>query len=244
MGGGRKPIHVLAREGDIAPNVIAVGDPGRVRLISELLDDVRIVNENRGLLTVTGRYRGTDITVATHGIGAPSAAIVFEELKMHGAKRIVRLGTCGSLREDIDPGSVVVALSSIYDEGGCGLRQYYKGFSAPTAPDPYLTVRIMEELGNTGLEYYAGVVYCSDSFYGEENVLNKLTNLNITCIDMETALLYGLSWLRGFNALSILIVSNNIVKKSEHYGGEVLKQKILKTAKAIIEVFSKHYEKG
>jgi len=242
--GERKPIHILAKKEDIAPNAIVVGDPRRVVLISKLLSNVRVVNENRGLLTVTGRYSETNITVATHGIGAPSAAIVFEELRMYGVKRIVRLGTCGSIREDIEPGTVVVALSSIYDEGGCGLKRYYNGFSAPTAPDPYLAVRVMEEMNRNSLDYYTGIVYCSDSFYSEESVLNKLIGLGITCIDMETAVLYGLSWLRGFNALSILIVSNNIVKRSEHYSSDMLESKILKTAKAIIEVFDKHYSEG
>lgn len=239
-----KPIHLLVKEDDIAPNVVAVGDPGRVRLLSALLMNTRVVNENRGLLTITGRYKGVNVTLATHGIGAPSAAIVFEELKMVGAKRIVRLGTCGSVSRVVKPGSVVVALSSIYDEGGCGLKQYYKGLSAPTAPDPYLTVRIMDELDRSGLEYRPGVVYCSDSFYGEENITDKLVDLNVACVDMETALLYGLSWLRGFEALSVLIVSNDIARKDRYLGADELKHKILKTANVIIEVFSKYYGKG
>lgn len=240
----RKPLHILARERDIAPNVIAVGDPGRVRLISEILENARVVNENRGLLTITGRYGAVEVTVATHGIGAPSAAIVFEELGMYGAKRIVRLGTCGSVKEDLEPGSIIIALSSIYDEGGCGLKQYYRGFTAPTAPNPILAMRVMEEFQRNDLDYYAGVVYCSDSFYGEEDIIHKLLELNVACIDMETALLYGLGWLRGFETLSILVVSNSVSRKDKYIDAEELRSKILKTAKAIIEVFNKHYKEG
>ncbi len=63
-----------------------------------MLVDARLVNDNRGgLITYTGKYNNVDITVATHGIGgAPSAAIVIEELISMGARFIIRLGTTGA----------------------------------------------------------------------------------------------------------------------------------------------------
>jgi len=90
-----KPLHILAKPEDIAPRVITSGDPARVKQLASYLEDARLVNENRGFLVYTGKYKGVDVTVATHMIGAPSAAIVFEELIMLGAKLIVRFGTCG-----------------------------------------------------------------------------------------------------------------------------------------------------
>ncbi len=90
------PIHLRVSPGDIAERVVIVGDPERARQLSGLLVGARLVNENRGLMTYTGRYNGIDITVATHGIGAPSAAIVIEELISMGARLIVRLGTTGA----------------------------------------------------------------------------------------------------------------------------------------------------
>ncbi|MEM4732552.1 MAG: nucleoside phosphorylase, partial [Desulfurococcaceae archaeon] len=94
------PVHIKASKEDIAGNVIAGGDPYRVELLKQLLEDARVVNTHRGLLVTTGYYKGTKVTIATHGIGAPSAAIVFEELAQLGAKRIVRLGTAGGIRKD------------------------------------------------------------------------------------------------------------------------------------------------
>ncbi|WP_243679678.1 hypothetical protein [Vulcanisaeta souniana] len=71
--------------------------PERARQLSELLVSARLVNENRGgLITYTGKYNNVDVTVATHGIGAPSAAIVIEELISMGARFIIRLGTTGA----------------------------------------------------------------------------------------------------------------------------------------------------
>jgi 5'-methylthioadenosine phosphorylase len=47
------PIHIKASKGDIAENIIAVGDPGRVDILAGLLRDTRVVNRHRGLIVVT-----------------------------------------------------------------------------------------------------------------------------------------------------------------------------------------------
>lgn len=126
------PIHLRVNPGgDIAERVVIVGDPERARQLSELLVGARLVNENRGLITYTGKYNGVDITVATHGIGAPpSAAIVIEELISMGARFIVRLGTAGgALRREIGIGDVVVPTGSAYNYGGI-YTQYLGSFIA------------------------------------------------------------------------------------------------------------------
>ncbi|WP_062662555.1 phosphorylase family protein [Aeropyrum camini] len=106
----RKPVHLEAGPGDIAPLAVAVGDPGRAdRLASSLLEDARLVSSARGLRVYTGSFNGSEVTIATHGIGGPSAAIVFEELRMLGAEVMVRLGTSGGLSKDLRLGDVVVA---------------------------------------------------------------------------------------------------------------------------------------
>jgi len=89
------PHIVSAKPEDISKNVIAVGDPGRVELLATLLENPKVVNKHRGLIVVTGYYKNAKVTIATHGMGCPSANIVFEELGILGAKRIVRLGTSG-----------------------------------------------------------------------------------------------------------------------------------------------------
>ncbi|MEM1858498.1 MAG: nucleoside phosphorylase, partial [Desulfurococcaceae archaeon] len=136
------PIHIKASKGDIAKNVIACGDPGRVDLLSSLLDDAKVVNTHRGLKVTTGLYKGTSVTVATHGIGGPSAAIVFEELHQLGARRIVRLGTAGGVRRDTKIGDVIVATAASYHVGGCTLGQYMPGMCGATGAHPRLTTRV------------------------------------------------------------------------------------------------------
>jgi len=105
MGG---PYHILAKPGEIAERVIAVGDPARVEQVSKLLSDCRPVNVNRGFLVYTGEYDGVRVSIACHGVGGPSSAIVFEELRMLGAKVIVRLGTTGGFLPEMEPGELVI----------------------------------------------------------------------------------------------------------------------------------------
>ncbi|TRM80208.1 5'-methylthioadenosine phosphorylase, partial [Sulfolobus sp. D5] len=89
------PVHILAKKGEISEKVLIAGDPGRVKLLSTLLKDVKLVNENRGFLVYTGKYNDENVSIATHGIGGPSIAIVLEELAMLGANTFVRYGTAG-----------------------------------------------------------------------------------------------------------------------------------------------------
>lgn len=97
------PIHLRAEPGDYAPNVLCPGDPVRSTYIAETFFDpgFRCVNTERGMLGYTGTFEGRPISVQTTGMGCPSAGIVFEELVMLGAKRLVRVGTCGGDRKSV-----------------------------------------------------------------------------------------------------------------------------------------------
>ncbi len=211
------PIHIKASPGDIASRVLATGDPGRSSLLArELLDDYRLVNDNRGLLVYTGFFNGVEVTIATHGMGGPSALIVFEELAMLGARYIIRLGTAGSLRGTINVGEAVVASAASCTQGGCGLGQYYAGITPPSAPDPVL-IRDLYTRASKRLTTHMGPVFSSDSFYAEDEVLaHRLSSLGFIAIEMEVAPLYALSWLRGFRAAALLVISNSLVGEGKN----------------------------
>ena len=235
------PFHILAKRGDIAENTIVVGDPGRAKLLSGLLESPRLVNENRGLLTYTGKYKGVRITIATHGMGCPSAAIVFEELGMLGAKRFVRLGTAGGLKPELGIGEVVVASSALYTDGGCGLGQYYPGVCAPTAPHPVLTARIVEELERRGIKYFLGPVYSSDAFYAEgPEFAKKWGEQGVLAVEMEAASLFSLGWMRGWETAAVLVISDNLVAEKKYMAtSKELREKFVSVAKALLNVLSK-----
>src|SRR6184192_659933 len=92
------PIHVHPTA-PLAERVLLPGDPGRaLRLAQSLLDEPRMFNHNRGLWGYTGAASdGELLTIQATGMGGPSAAIVLSELIELGARRAIRVGTCGAL---------------------------------------------------------------------------------------------------------------------------------------------------
>src|SRR6185436_3720521 len=96
-------IH-LRPHADVAERVLLPGDPGRaLRLAQQLVDGTpKMLNHNRGLWGYTGvAHDGELLTVQATGMGGPSAAIVVEELVQLGARRFVRVGTCGALSDEL-----------------------------------------------------------------------------------------------------------------------------------------------
>lgn len=96
--------HNEANKGDIAKIVIMPGDPLRAQAIADkYLENVRLVNKIRGMYAFTGTYKGKEVTVMAHGMGMPSAGIyIYELFKYYDVEKIIRVGSCGATREDID----------------------------------------------------------------------------------------------------------------------------------------------
>src|SRR5579864_8131904 len=123
------PIH-LQPTAPLAPRVLLPGDPGRaLRLAQLLLIEPKMFNHNRGLWGYTGHAAadGEPLTIQSTGMGGPSAAIVITELVELGARRLLRVGTCGALRDDLSLGQLLVATESIVADGtsralGAGAR--------------------------------------------------------------------------------------------------------------------------
>jgi len=239
------PIHIKASKTDIARNVIACGDPSRVDLLASLLIDVKTVNTHRGLKVVSGLYRDMLVTVATHGIGGPSAAIVFEELFQLGAKRIIRLGTAGGIRRDTKIGDVVVATAASYYAGGCAIGQYMPGVCGATGAHPKLTNHIMEVLEEHGIDYKYGPVFTSDAFYAESpDFAAKMEHYGIIAVEMEAAALFALSWMRGFESACVLVISDTLHGEEafkKYLSTEELSEIFIRIGKILMEVFYRFY---
>ncbi|MCS7127994.1 MAG: purine-nucleoside phosphorylase [Sulfolobales archaeon] len=233
------PHHISAKKEDVAEKVIAVGDPVRAVLIKDLLSNPRLVSESRGFLIYTGKYHGSPVSIAVHGIGAPSAAIVFEELGMLGVKTIVRLGSCGSLRRDIAIGSIIVATSAAHSSQGA-ISQYFQGSCPPNAPDPELTVKIMDHMRRMGIKFHSGPVVSSDAFYAEDfSFAEKWSRRGAIAVEMECSILFSLGWMRGWKTACILIVSNSLVGESGVYlSTEEMRNTYISVSKAILDTLT------
>ncbi len=235
------PIHIRAIPGDIAERVVIVGDPERAKHLSELLSNAKLVNENRGLITYIGKYNGVDITIATHGIGAPSAAIVIEELISMGTKVIIRLGTTGALRREINIGDVVIPTGSAYNQGGIYVQYLGSFIVYPAVPDYQLLNELVRGVESIGIKPWIGPVYSSDAFYAEEDLVNLLGSRGFLGVEMETAILFLLGLIRNIKTAAVLIVSNNLTedRAGRFLTADELREAVMRVGKSVLDVLTK-----
>lgn len=131
--------HLNLLPEDIAEKIIIVGDPGRVDLIGDLLEDIRSRKANREFRTLTGNFEGSEVTVISSGIGPDNIDILINEidalaninLETGMAKdepvplTFIRLGTSGGIRTDVPVGSYVLTETAV---GFDGLLHFYEGY--------------------------------------------------------------------------------------------------------------------
>ncbi len=208
------PVHLRVRPEDVAELVVTSGDPARTEQLARMLSESKLVNTNRGLVTYSGYYGERRVTVSTHGMGGPSASIVFEELWMMGAKVIVRLGTSGGLVGELRVGDFVVPTGAGYAKGS--LSSYGLDGTILPAPDLDLQKKIVERCMLEGVMFRSGLVFSSDAFYAENRPsLDDWIKRGAVGVEMECATLFTLGRLRGFRSAALLIVSNSKVRKEE-----------------------------
>ncbi len=233
----RKPLHILAGRGDVAERVVVAGDPARVRQLAGYLEGARLVNENRGFLVYTGNWKGTPVTVATHGIGGGSASIVFDELAMLGAKVMVRMGTCGAMVPELNVGDVVIPTGASYKEGGT-IGWYFPGDCTAAVPDYEVLNALVEQARKYGLKHLVGPVVSSDYFYVDiDEFVKTWRPRGAIAVEMECATLFTLARYRGFKAGALLVVSDaTLVKKEwELATAEDLKSAVDKASRAVFD---------
>ncbi len=189
-------IHLRAEPEDYAPVVLLPGDPNRATWIAEKFDGgpgaARQVTSHRGLLGYTGTYRGVPVSVQTTGMGAPSMAIVTEELLRLGARRLIRVGTCGGIGPGIRTGEIVVAMSATPVDGAT--RTYLHGEAyAPTA-DFGLIRSLLDAAERHGQKAHVGQVATVDVFYNPDpDYFSKWRSRGVLAFEMESSVLYYLA---------------------------------------------------
>jgi 5'-methylthioadenosine phosphorylase len=231
-----QPQHIKAKQGEIAERVIISGDPARVAQLSKDLKNVKIINENRGYLTYTGLYEDQNVSIACHGVGAPSAAIVIEELIMLGAKAILRLGSCGGFLKPMKIGDLVIPTGAAYIGGT--LHQYISEHIGPV-PDFELTQLLTDNAKAQNIKYYIGPVFSSDAFYAEDpHFVGKWTERGYIAVEMECATLFGLGMMRGVKTASALLVSDNLAQMQPMVDADVLKGYVDQVSKLVFEAIS------
>lgn len=203
------PIHLRAEAGDYAPNVLCPGDPRRAAYIADTFFDpgYRTVNEERGMLGFTGTFDGEPISVQTTGMGCPSAGIVFEELAMLGAERLVRVGTCGGLKEGMQMGDTVIGIAATAEDV-TPLRYAQIDSYAPTATFE-LAERAAQLSREGGATVHVGTILTSGVFYDPDpGTFARWKRTGHIGVEMEAAMMYTVAAIKGMEALAMMTVSD------------------------------------
>lgn len=204
--------HIGAQFGEIAETVIMAGDPLRVKMMAEkYLENPVQFNNVRGMLGYTGTHKGKRVSVMGHGMGIPSIAIYTYELySFYGVKTIIRVGSAGSINNDLNIGDIAVAMGACTDSNYAA--QYcLPGTYAPIA-DFDLLRKAVESCEKFGYNYMVGNVLSSDFFYGDTPNNDKWIKMGVMAVEMEIAALYMNAARSGNRALGICTVSDHILK--------------------------------
>jgi purine-nucleoside phosphorylase len=204
-------IHLRPHEA-VAERVLLPGDPGRaLRLAQQLITGVpKMLNHNRGLWGYSGiALDGLPLSVQATGMGGPSTAIVAEELVMLGARRLLRVGTCGALDRNLTLGQLLAAEAVLPEDGASRAL----GAAGPLAPDPEL---------QAALHAPSGLVVSSDLFYDPDPERpERWRAAGALAVEMEAATLFAVAARHDLAAACLLVVSD-IVATRERIGDEAL----------------------
>jgi DeoD family purine-nucleoside phosphorylase len=185
----------------LAERVLLPGDPGRALALAQLLlATPKMFNHNRGLWGYTGEASdGRALTVQSTGMGGPSAAIVLEELIALGARRAIRVGTCGALAPTLALGDLVIAREAISADGASRAL----GAGDRVAADTTLT----DSLARSAPSARVGAVVSVDLFYEREGS-RAGPYADALAVEMEAAALLAIGAAAGVAVACVLAVTD------------------------------------
>jgi purine-nucleoside phosphorylase len=207
-------IHIGAAAGEVAETVLMPGDPYRARWAAEtFLDDAVLVNEVRGMLGYTGRWRGNRVTIQGSGMGMPSLSIYANELiRDYGARTLIRIGSAGAMQERIAIRDIVLAMTAT--TLSTPSRGIFRETNYAPCADWDLLSAAHSAATARGGAVHCGGIYSSDVFYDERpDLTEEMTRHGILAVEMEAAELYTLAARHGCRALAILTISDHLLTK-------------------------------
>src|SRR5919106_1016297 len=178
--------HIAAAADDFAEAVLLPGDPRRAEHIAKnFLNDAREVTSVRNMLGFTGTYEGMPVSAMGTGMGIPSASIYATELiNEYGCRRLVRVGSCGGIVDDIALRDVIVAIGACTDSGVNRAR--YGGWDFSATADFALARAAVDA------------------------AFDVMERMGVLAVEMEAAGLYGIAAATGVRALAICTVSDHV----------------------------------
>lgn len=208
-------IH-LRPTAELAERVLLPGDPGRALMLAQLLLDKPLMfNHHRGLWGYSGTA-GADgelLTIQSTGMGGPSAAIVLHELVEMGARRAIRVGTCGALDASLRLGDLVLAREAIVADGTSAAL----GAGELSRADPALADALEAALtASPGHDWRSGRIVSTDVFYERDTARSRdWLAAGAIAVEMEASTLFAVGASASVPVGCLLAVSDVFAGKDE-----------------------------
>jgi len=206
-------LHIEAKKGEIAETILLPGDPLRAKFVAEnYLEDAVCYNKVRNIFGYTGTYKGKRISVQGTGMGIPSMSIYVTELiRDYGVKNLIRIGSCGAIKPEINLRDIILAEGASTDSQTNKL--VFGGADFAAIANFELLLKAYNVVKEKKMQVHVGNVLSSDIFYSDDPNFWKIwAKYGILSIDMEATALYSIAAKYSVNALTILTVSDQIVR--------------------------------
>ncbi len=190
-----KAPHLPCRMGELPAAVLFPGDPGRVDRFSRVMEDFRILGQNREFRIGVGRFNGVELGVCSTGIGGPSTEIALVEAAELGCRFALRAGGTGALDPSIPLGSLLIVTEALRGGGAASL---YAPLNQPAKADSRMTAALITSADRNGLMYRSVSVASVDGYYAGQgrpypnspsnvgSMLADYTAKGICALDMES----------------------------------------------------------
>ena len=217
--------HLPIKFGEVARYVIVPGDPNRVPVIAESLENVTNQGQNREFNAYKGTHKGIEVSVVSTGIGCPSTAIAVEELSHIGAEVFIRIGTSGSVDKSAKKGDIFIATAAVRDDG---TSKQYIPIEFPAIASHNVVSNLIKASKNLNIDSKVGICQSKDSFFGEtepdrmpvapylDYKWKSWQKGGVGASEMEAATLFTLSQIKRIEAGAILAIETSdkdIIKK-------------------------------
>jgi purine-nucleoside phosphorylase len=199
------------------------GDPRRAaRIANNFLEGAELVTDVRAMTGFTGSWKGTPISVMPSGMGMPSAAIYITELiRSYGVTRLIRVGTAGIYRPELQLRQIVAADAAVTNSN---LPNVIGTTESDLRASPDLLAAAERTASEAGVSLTTGTVFTSDVFYEPNDDARDMHTANgVLCVEMETAALYAIASQEGVQALTMMTMTDHLVT-GEHLSSDERQQ--------------------
>ncbi|MGD9152505.1 MAG: nucleoside phosphorylase [Gammaproteobacteria bacterium] len=205
--------HIALAPGELAEYIILVGEAKRAERAAALLDNITVEQHNREYRTFTGEYKGTPISVMSTGMGPGCIEIGMIEV-FHVTKNptFIRVGTCGSLQEQINLGDMVISSGAVRLED---TSTYFVHEGYPAIAHHEVIMALMMASEQQEIPYHVGLTATASGFYGAQgrkipgihvknpDLPDQMAAMNVYNFEMESSTIFNLANMKGFRASTI-----------------------------------------